>query len=129
MKKLFAVLLAWFSVTQLSIAVATPPSEKWQYSNPAVSVKVSPTADASVYLVSAKIVDLETGSTIVEPRLLAVLGSEAKFRVGTSDNQSSSTVTVSIDKDKNEFTYSSELIKLGKLAGRNVATFSLARQN
>jgi hypothetical protein len=129
MKKFFAVVLAWFSVTQLSIAVATPSSEKWQYPNASVSVRVSPTADAAVYLVSAKIVDLETDSTIVEPRLLAVLGSEAKFQVGTSDNQSRFTLLVSIDKDKDEFTYSSELIKLGKLARRNTATLSLAQKN
>jgi hypothetical protein len=102
-------------------------AEKLLDSNPSVSIRVLPTPDTDRFIVLVTIRDLESGEIVGEPRLIAEFGKEAKLKIGLSDNSTSFTLAVKIDKARNEINYSTELIKRGRTVSQNLASFSLGR--
>ncbi len=127
MNRFFAGLFLVLCSIQLAFAAGGMFGDKLFNANPSVSLKVYPSADPKMYVVLVKIVDLNTGAVIAEPRMLAELGESASLRIGTTDNQSSFKVVVTVDEAQKELTYSSEFVKAGKVASLNSATFSIAR--
>jgi hypothetical protein len=102
-------------------------AEKLLDSNPSVSIRVLPTPDTDRFIVLVTIRDLESGEIVGEPRLIAEFGKEAKLKIGLSDNSTSFTLAVKIDKARNEINYSTELIKRGRTVSQSLASFSLGR--
>ncbi len=99
----------------------------WMSAKPASSVKVAPTAEPGVYLVSAKVSDLATDKILATPELRVVAGAApATFELGI-DPVVVIKFVVSVAADGRSAEYTSEVRRNRKVESAHSATLALAK--